>query len=88
MIFFAFFQTPESSHSFCKYMSSIHQNINFTAEQKNISSISFLDVKTCRNSRKFVTSVYRKPTFSGVFTNYESFIPRYQKRRLLHLLLH
>ena len=37
---------------------------------------------------KFVTNVYRKPTFSEVFTNYESFIPAYQKRGLLHTLLH
>ena len=41
-----------------------------------------------RKNRKFVTSVYRKPTFSGVFTNYESLIPTYQKRGLLHTLLH
>ena len=31
--------------------------------------------------------VYRKPTFKGVFTNYESFITTYQKRGLLHILL-
>ena len=36
---------------------------------------------------KFVTSVYRKPTFSGILMNYESFIPTYQKRGLLHTLL-
>ena len=69
-------------------MSSKHQNINFTGEQENIDSLSFLDVKICRKNGKFVTSVYRKSTFSGVFTNYESFIPTYQKRGLLHTLLH
>ena len=67
-------------------MSSKHKNINFIAEQENISSLLFLDVKICRKNGKFVTSVYRKPTFSGVFTNYESFIPTYQKRGLLHTL--
>ena len=50
--------------------------------------IFFLDVKLCRKNGKFVTSASRKPTFSGVFTNYESFIPTYQKRGLLHTLLH
>ena len=54
----------------------------------NVGSLSFLDVKICCNSGKFVTSVYRKPTFSGVFTNYESFILTYQKREILHKLLH
>ena len=69
-------------------MSSKHQNINFTVEQENIDSLSFLDIKSCRKNVKSVTSVYRKPTFSGVFTNYESFIPTYQKEGVLHTLLH
>ena len=68
-------------------MSSKHQNINFTIKKENVGSLSFLDIKICCENSKFVTSVYRKPTFSGVFTNYESFIPTYQKRGLLHTLL-
>ena len=35
-----------------------------------------------------MTSVYRKPTFSGVFTNFESFIPKSYKYNLLFTLLH
>ena len=35
-----------------------------------------------------MTSVYRKPTFSGVFTNFESFIPDIYKRGLIETLLH
>ena len=69
-------------------MSSKHQNINFTIEKENVGSLSFWDVKICRKNGKFVTSVYRKLTFSEVFTNYESFISTYQKRGLLHTLLH
>ena len=37
---------------------------------------------------KFVTSVYRKPTFSGVFTNLESFIPDKYKHGFIETLLH
>ena len=51
-------------------------------------SLSFLDITiTCENN-KFVTSVYRKPTFSGVFTNFESFIPGMHERELIETLLH
>ena len=51
-------------------------------------SLSFLDITiTCENN-KFVTSVYRKPTFSGVFTNFESFIPEMHKCELIETLLH
>ena len=85
---FALFESLESAHLFREYMSSKHQNINFTIEQEIIGPLSFLDVKICLKNGKFVTSVYRKPTFSGVFTNYKSFIPTYQKRGLLHTLLY
>ena len=75
----------------CQNIRKINLNgryVNFTVEKENVGSLSFLDVKICRKNVKFVTSVYRKPTFSGVFTDYESFIPMYQKRELLHTLLH
>ena len=35
-----------------------------------------------------MSSVYRKPTFSGVFTNFGSFIPKSYKYNLLFTLLH
>ena len=41
-----------------------------------------------RENNKFVTSVYRKPTFSSVFTNVESFIPEMHKRVLIETFLH
>ena len=51
------FESPESAPSFSEYMSSKHQNINFSVEQENIGSVSFLDVKICRKNGKFVTRV-------------------------------
>ena len=35
----------------------------------------------------FSTSVYRKPTFTGLFTNFDSFIPISYKRGLINTLL-
>ena len=51
-------------------------------------SLSFLNITVSRENNKFVTSVYRKPAFSGVFTNFESLIPDMQKRELIETLLH
>ena len=85
---FVLFESSESADSFREYISSKHQNINFTVEKENFGSLSFLDVKICRKNGKFLTSVYRKPTFNGVFISYEYFVPTYQKRGLLHTLLH
>ena len=67
-----------------EYMSSKHQNRNFIVEQENIGLILFLSVNICRKNDKFVTSVFRKPIFTGVFTCNKSFISTYQKRGLLH----
>ena len=64
---FVFLESSESAGSFRQYVSSNHQNINFTVEQESVGSLSFLNVKICRKNGKFVTSVYRKLTFSGVF---------------------
>ena len=85
---FVLFESSVSADLFREVMSSKHQKINFTVENENVGSLSFLDVKICRKNVKFAASVYRKPTFNGVFTNYESFIPTYHKRGLLHTLLH
>ena len=52
------------------------------------NSISFLDIKIVRDKNKFTTSVYRKPTFTGVFSNFESFIPNTYKYTLIFTLLH
>ena len=47
-------------------------------------SLSFLDVKIFRENEKFVTNVFRKDTFSGVCTNFVSFIPLECKFGLVH----
>ena len=78
---FVFFKSPQSWHSFRYYSSYKHQNISFSVEHEDISSLLFLDIKICRKNGQFVTSVYRKPIFSGFFTNYKSFHYNVPKKR-------
>ena len=73
---------------FQNYLNRQHKNIRFTSEIDNENSISFLDIKIRKDNNKFTTSVYRKPTFSGVFTNFGSFIPKSYKCNFLFTLLH
>ena len=63
--------------------------IRFTFEIKDQNNFSFLDIKFIRNTEKkaFETSVYRKSTFSGVFTNFKRFIPMTYKFGLLETVL-
>ena len=41
-----------------------------------------------RSNGRFFSSVYRKPTFTGLFTNFRSFVPSVYKRALVYCLLH
>ena len=72
---------------FKEYLNSKHQNINFTSELECNSKLPFLDNLIDRKDGKFITSVYRKPTFTGVYTHYQSFIPSVYKFGLISTLL-
>ena len=63
-----------------KYYFNLHQaNIKFTSEVEMNHWLCFLDIKISRDNNSFTTSVYRKPTFSGVFTNSVSLMPNSYK---------
>ena len=61
--------------------------LKFTSEAENGNPFSFLDIKITCHSQQFKTSVYRKPTFSGVFTHYESYLDQTYKKSLIDTLL-
>ena len=44
-------------------------------ENKKQNIMSCLDIQVIGDDKKFTTSVYFKPTFSGVYTHWESFLP-------------
>ena len=50
-----------------------------TIETKQNRKISLLCVNGFREQGKFAASVYRKPAFSGVCTNFDSFLPNTYK---------
>ena len=50
--------------------------------------MSFLDVNIICEKDKFITSVYCKPTFSGIYTHFDSLLPSSNKISLLHTLLY
>ena len=84
---FLLFDSHDHVKKFLKYMNSRHRNINFTYEEEQNNTLAFLDIKITREGGKFVTSVYRKKTFSGVYLNYTSFLPIDYKRGLISTLL-
>ena len=73
---------------FLRYLNSKHNNIEFTHEEEDNNTLAFLDIKITRINNKFITSIYRKKTFSGVYLNFHSFLPNAYKKGLLFTLLH
>ena len=71
---------------FFEYMNKKHKNMKFSIETEVNGSLAFLDVKIFCENDKFVTSVFRKETFSGVDTNFINFIPLEYMFGLVHTL--
>ena len=44
-------------------------------ETEKENNLSFLDVEIVHEQGKFTTTIYQKPTVSGVYSNLESFLP-------------
>ena len=84
---FVLFKSKEHLRLFVNYTNSKYRNIKFTFETEDSNNFSFLDVKITRQNKRFVTSIFRKATFSGVFTNFNSFISDTYKIGLVHVLL-
>ena len=85
---FFLFRSKEHIEKSRLYLHCQHPNIKFTSEIEENNSIFFLDIKINRGNNRFLISVYRKPTFSGVFTNFDSYIPLSYKSGLISSLLY
>ena len=75
-------------HNLLFYLNSKHASIRFICEIEKGRSLAFLDINVYRGNNKFETSVHRKSTFSGVYTNYRSFIATEDKSSLINTLLY
>ena len=56
-------------------MNTCHPKMKFTFEKDKNNCFNFLDVKVIREDNVFTTSVYRKLSFSDVYTHFDSFMP-------------
>ena len=85
---FVLFEKPEQVLPFVNYMNKKHKNISFPYETEKNNIFSFLDIKIFRENGQFATSVFRKDTFSGVYTNFVSFMPIEYKFGLVYTLVY
>ena len=84
--------TQESSQ-FLEQLNSLHPALQFTCENEDQGSLPFLDARVIKKYSteedrvSFDTTVYRKPTFSGQYTRWDSFSARSQKINLIRCLV-
>ena len=71
----AIFSNHEEIKQFYQEINNIHTNIKFTYELEENGKIPFLDVFIEKRNQLFISSVYRKKTNIGLYTNWKSFIP-------------
>ena len=81
--FFIFFSSLDHVPLFLNYLNRQHPKISFTSKLKKDGKLPFLGVEITRSNGKFSTFVYRKPTFTRLFTNFHSFISLAYKRSLV-----
>ena len=83
---FCTFENEMDAESFFDYINNRHPNIKFTKEYNENGNLPFLDVLISNHSG-LKTSVYHKTTYTGLMTNFKSFVPHSYKTRLIHTLL-
>ena len=84
---FFLFSSKELLQLFVDYMNKQHKCLKFTSEAKEDNSFLFLDIKITHHNQQFKKSVYRKPTFNGVFMHYESYLNQTCKKSSIDTLL-
>ena len=58
----------------------------FSMETEKESKLSLLDVEIIREQGRYTTTIYRKPTFSDVYSNFECFLPSVYKFGMVYTL--
>ena len=83
---FCLFANEHQVPTFLDFSNSQHPNLNFIIEIEDKKQLPFLDVlSTC--SETLITNIYGKNTFTGLFQNYNSFLPFTFKEGLVKTLI-
>ena len=81
------FRHQDHIEKFLRYLNMQHNNIEFTSERETNGHLPFLDCNITRYNNRFIKSVYRKETFTGLGLNYFSHCPNIFKINSIKTLL-
>jgi len=83
---FATLNNNANSSDILQFINQQHKNIKFTIEREKNNKLAFLDTCVTRNNNNYTTSIYHKPTFTGVYLNWTSLTSRKYKISLIYCL--
>ena len=84
---FCLFNCETDADHFLTFLNRQHPNIKFTIKKEKNNQLPFFDILNDCSSNKFVTKVYRKPTYTGLLTNCNSFTSLNYKNALIKTLI-
>ena len=85
---FCLFKCERDADFFRAQLNSMHPTLKFTVERESNHRLLFLDVFVHKTPPAFLTSAYRKLTFSGLYTRWDSFCPQQHKINLIKTLVY
>ena len=85
---FILFNNKDDCERMFRDFNGLHSSISFTMETEKENSLPFLDVLVKRVQTEFLTSIYRKRTFTGQYVNFQSHCSRKRKINLIKTLCH
>ena len=85
---FAIFGSELDCDDFKGKLNLLHPALKFTVEKEQNNSMNFLDVLVEKDGTGFLTSIYRKSTFTGQYIRWNSFSPNTRKISLINTLVH
>ena len=77
------FNNEDECDLFLDSLNSLHPSLRFTLEKESNLAVPFLDVLVEKSPSTFITSIYRKPTFTGQYLRWNSFNPWKRETNLI-----
>ncbi|CAF4387530.1 unnamed protein product [Rotaria sp. Silwood2] len=80
-----------STDKVCAELSKLHPSVKFTSQEEDAVThkLPFLNVLIQRQEGiGFQTRIYRKPTFTGLMTKWNSFVPKIYKYNTISVMVH
>ena len=85
---FAVFNDQDECNEFFCYLNFLRPSLRFAFEKECNRTLPFLNFLVEKNDHEFVTSIYRKSTFTGQCIRWSSFCPTKRKTNLISTLFH